>query len=63
MLGGHLFSSALLVHQEFLETDGCEGESLPTEAHQVGVLKPRVTEAVLDGGASPVEEQTMKSQT
>lgn len=40
MLGGHLFSSVLLVGQEFLETGRCKGESLPAKAHQVRVLKP-----------------------
>lgn len=48
MLGGNILSSALLFHQEFFEMGGSEGESLPTEAHQVGVLKPGVTEAIFD---------------
>lgn len=60
MLGGHLFPPALLVGQEFLETGGCKGESLPTKAHQVGILKPRVIEAVLNGGSGPVEDQTVR---
>lgn len=55
VLGCHLLSPALLVGQEFLETGGCKGESLPTKAHQVGILKPGVTEAVLNGWPSPVE--------
>lgn len=63
MLGGHLLLPALLVGQEFLETGGCKGESLPTKAHQVGVLKPGVTEAVLNGGTGPVEDQTVRIQT
>lgn len=53
MLGGHLLPPALLVGQEFLETGSCKGESLPTKAHQVGILKPRVIEAVLNGGSGP----------
>lgn len=39
---------------------GGEGESLPTEAHQVGVLKPGVTEAIFDRGAGPVEDKTVR---
>lgn len=62
MLGGHLLSPALLVSQEFLETGGCEGESLPAKAHQVGVLKPGVIEAVLNGRTGPVEDQTVRNQ-
>lgn len=58
MLGGHLCSPALLVSQEFLETGSCKGESLPTKAHQVGILKPRVVEAVLDGWTGPVGDNT-----
>lgn len=53
MLGCHLRSPALLVSQEFLETGGCKGKSLPTKAHQVGILKPGVAEAVLDGWTGP----------
>lgn len=63
MLGGNLLSSALLFHQEFFEMGGGEGESLPTEAHQVGVLKPGVTEAIFDRGAGPVEDQTVRVNT
>lgn len=48
MLGGNLLSPALLFHQEFFEMGGGESERLPTEAHQVGVLKPGVTEAIFD---------------
>lgn len=58
MLGGHLLSPALLVGQEFLETGGCKGESLPAKAHQVGILKPGVTEAVLDRWPGPVEDDS-----
>lgn len=57
MLGGPLLAPALLVGQKFLETSGCKGESLPTKAHQVGILKPGVIEAVLNGGTGPVEDQ------
>lgn len=63
MLGGHLLSPALLVGQEFLETGSCEGEGLPAKAHQVGILKPGVTEAVLNGGTGPVREQRVRIQT
>lgn len=63
MLGGNLISSVLLFHQEFFEMDGGESESLPTEAHQVGVLKPGVTEAIFDRGAGPVKEQAVGMKT
>lgn len=63
MLGGNLLSSTLLFHQEFFEMGGGEGESLPTEAHQVGVLKPGVTEAIFDRGAGPVEDKTVRMKT
>lgn len=53
VLGGPLLAPALLVGQKFLETSGCKGESLPTKAHQVGILKPGVIEAVLNGGTGP----------
>lgn len=56
MLGGHLFSPALLFSQEFFETSGGERESLPPEAHQVGILEPGVTETVLNGWTGPGEE-------
>lgn len=62
VFGGHLPSPTLLVGQEFLETGCCKGESLPTKAHQVGILKPGVIEAVLNGGTSPVEDQTVRIQ-
>lgn len=58
MLGGQVLAPALLLGQVLLEVAGGEGQGLPTEAHQVGVLEPRVTEAVLDGGAGPEEEVT-----
>lgn len=60
VLGGHHLPPALLFGQEILETRGCKGESLPTEAHQVGILKPGVIEAVLNGGTGPVEDQTRR---
>lgn len=62
MLGGHLLSHVLLVGQEFLETGSCKGERLPAKAHQVGILKPGVIEAVLNGGTGPVEDQIMRMQ-
>lgn len=58
MLGGQVLAPALLLGQVFLEMGGGEGEGLSTEAHQVGVLEPGVTEAVLDGRAGPEEEVT-----
>lgn len=58
VLGGHLLSPALLVGQEFLETGGCKGECLPTKAHQVGILKPGVIEAVLNGWPGPVDDDS-----
>lgn len=63
MLGGNLLSPALLFHQEFFEIGGGESERLPTEAHQVGVLKPGVTEAIFDCGTGPEEDQIAKMQT
>lgn len=63
MLGGSLLSSALLFHQELFEMGGGEGECLPAEAHQVGILKPGVTEAIFDRGTGPVDGQTTRMQT
>lgn len=63
MLGGNLLSSALLFHQEFFEMGGGEGERLPAEAHQVGILKPGVTEAIFDRGTGPVDDQTARMQS
>lgn len=63
MLGDTLLSSALLLHQEFFEMVGGEGECLPAEAHQVGVLKPGVTEAIFDRGTGPFGDQTERMQT
>lgn len=62
VLGGQVLPPALLLGQVFLEMGCCEGEGLPTEAHQVGVLEPGVTEAVLDGRAGPEEEETSSTQ-
>lgn len=61
MLGCNVLSPALLVGQEFLETGGCKGESLPTKAHQVGILKPGVVEAVLNRWTGPVGDQTVRT--
>lgn len=61
MFGGDLLPPPLLVGQELLETRGSEGERLPAEPHQVGILKPGVTEAVLDGRTGPGEEITCKN--
>lgn len=58
MLGGQVLAPALLLGHVLFEVAGGEGQGLPTEAHQVGVLEPRVTEAVLDGRPGPEEEVT-----
>lgn len=60
MPGGHLLSPVLLVGKEFFEPGGRKGESLPPEAHQVGVLKPGVIEAVLNGRTCPVENPNIQ---
>lgn len=62
MLGGQVLPPALLLGQVFLEMGCCEGEGLPTEAHQVGVLEPGVTEAVFDGRTGPEQEETSSTQ-
>lgn len=46
VLGGAFCTAALLVHQELFESAGGEGEGLPPQLHQVGVLQPRLREAV-----------------
>lgn len=46
MLGGALCATGLLLHQELFEPVGGEGESLPPQLHQVGVLQPGEREAV-----------------
>lgn len=53
MLGGHLDTASLLLSQEVFEARGGEGEGLPPQPHQVGILQPGVVEAVLDGGTRP----------
>lgn len=60
MPGGHLLSPVLLVGKKFFEPGGSKGESLPPEASQVGVLKPGVIEAVLNGGTCPVEDPNIQ---
>lgn len=60
MLGGALCTAALLLHQQLLEWAGAEGESLPPELHQVGVLQPGVREAIPRGGTGP-ENQNQTS--
>ena len=56
--GGVLGASLLLLHQELFKLRGGEGERLPAQLHQVGVLKPGVGEAVLGGWTSPVITHT-----
>lgn len=51
--GGGLGPSAPLLTQKLLEPVGGEGERLAAQLHQVGVLKPRVGQAVLQGGPAP----------
>lgn len=51
--GGGLGSAAPLLAQELLEPVGGEGECLAAQLHQVGVLQPRVGQAVLQGGPAP----------
>lgn len=53
MLDGALCATALLFHQELLESAGGEGESLSPQLHKVGVLQPGLHEAVPRGRASP----------
>lgn len=53
MLGSHLSPDLLLLAHELLETCGGEGECLPPQPHQIGILQPRVVEAVSDGGTCP----------
>lgn len=61
MLGGHLLSRVLLVGQEFLEPCSCKSESLSSKAHQVGILKPSIIEAVLNGWTGPDEDKEYRS--
>lgn len=53
VLGSHLSPDLLLLANKLLETRGGEGECLPPEPHQIGILQPRVAEAVFDGGTCP----------
>lgn len=63
MLGGHLHPDLLLLAQELLQARGGEGECLPPQPHQVGVLQPGVVVAVLDGGARPKNKNKEKKMT
>ena len=53
VLGGPFLAPPLLLRQELLEACGGEGECLSAKPHQVGVLQPRVAEAVLDSRPGP----------
>lgn len=53
MAGGSLSPAPPLLAQELLEPVGGEGERLAAQLHQVGILQPRVGEAVLQGGPAP----------
>ena len=53
VLGGSALPPLLLLGQELLEARGGEGERLSAQAHQVGVLQPRVAEAVFDSRPGP----------
>lgn len=53
MAGGGLGPAAPLLAQELLEPVGGEGECLAAQFHQVGILQPRVSQAVLHGGPAP----------
>lgn len=47
MTGSSLGPASPLLTQEFLEPVGGEGECLAAQLHQVGILQPRVGQAVL----------------
>lgn len=51
--GGSLSPAPPLLAQELLEPVGGEGECLAPQLHQVGILQPRVGQAVLQGGPAP----------
>lgn len=51
--GGGLGPAAPLLTQELFEPVGGEGERLAAQFHQVGILQPRVGQAVLHGGPAP----------
>lgn len=53
MAGSSLSPTPPLLTQELLEPVGGEGESLAAQLHQVGILQPRVGQAVLQGGPAP----------
>lgn len=53
VLDGTLCAAELLLHQELFEPARSEGERLPPQLHQVGVLHPGLHEAVPRGGTSP----------
>lgn len=53
MLGGVFGATALLFHQELFELAGGEGERLPPQLHQVGVLQPGLCEAVSRSRTGP----------
>lgn len=58
VLGGAFCATVLLVHQELFESAGGEGESLPPQLHQVGVLQPGLREAVSGRRTSPENTNT-----
>lgn len=58
VLGGAFCATALLVHQELFESAGGEGESLPPQLHQVGVLQPGLCEAVSGRRTGPENTNT-----
>lgn len=53
VLGGGVAAASLVLPQELLEACRGEGEGLPAQLHQVGVLQPGVGEAVLSAGPRP----------
>lgn len=59
--GGGLGPASPLLTQELLEPVGGEGESLAAQLHQVGILQPRVSQAVLQGGPAPARPSQMVS--
>lgn len=61
VLGGALRAAGLLLHQELLKPVGGEGEGLTLELHQVGVLQPRLGEAVSGRWAGPANSNNQVS--
>lgn len=53
MLGGHFITPTLVLHQELFQATSGESKGLAPQFHQIGILEPRVSKAVLDGGAAP----------